>query len=128
MYFVWEIAKRFLLSQAYTQTSAAVSDADETVAIIYEEDDAAYFYTPLNDTEEKLWGPDWLRLSHLCVCLSAAYGAKKSSDVANTVKNKMLPNLVLFFFLLITEWNLCMKWGSLVVNMLWALHKYGWVI
>lgn len=43
-----------LLERAYTQTSAAVSDADETVAIIYEEDDAAYFYTPLNDTEEKL--------------------------------------------------------------------------
>lgn len=39
-----------LLERAYLQTSAAVSDAGETVAIIYEEDDAAaYFYTPLND-------------------------------------------------------------------------------
>lgn len=58
--FPCEIAKRcihFLLSplpQAYIQTSAAVSDAGETVAIIYEEDDAAYLYTPLNETEEKL--------------------------------------------------------------------------
>lgn len=36
------------------QTSGAVSDVGETVAIIYEEDDAAYLYTPLNDAEEKL--------------------------------------------------------------------------
>ncbi|XP_040903033.1 THAP domain-containing protein 5-like [Toxotes jaculatrix] len=43
-----------LLERAYIQTSAAVSDAGETVAIIYEEDDAAYLYTSLNDTEEKL--------------------------------------------------------------------------
>lgn len=42
------------LLQAYVQTSAAVTDAGETVAIIYEEDDAAYLYTPLNDAEEKL--------------------------------------------------------------------------
>lgn len=42
------------LSQAYIQTSAAVSDAGETVAIIYEEDDAAYLYTPLNNADEKL--------------------------------------------------------------------------
>lgn len=39
------------------QTSAAVSGAGETVAIIYEEDDAAYLYTPLNNPDEKLWGP-----------------------------------------------------------------------
>ncbi|MEQ2254257.1 hypothetical protein ILYODFUR_001862 [Ilyodon furcidens] len=38
-----------LLERAYLQTSAAASDAGETVAIIYEEDDAAYFYTPLNN-------------------------------------------------------------------------------
>lgn len=44
------------LPQAYIQTSAAVSDAGETVAIIYEEDDAAYLYTPLNNVDEKLWG------------------------------------------------------------------------
>ncbi|GAA6235744.1 THAP domain-containing protein 5-like [Lates japonicus] len=43
-----------LLERAYIQTSAAVSDAGETVAIIYEEDDAAYLYTTLNDAEEKL--------------------------------------------------------------------------
>ncbi|KAF7651945.1 hypothetical protein LDENG_00103490 [Lucifuga dentata] len=43
-----------LLERAYIQTSAAFSDAGETVAIIYEEDDTAYLYTPLNDTEEKL--------------------------------------------------------------------------
>ncbi|KAM7412661.1 hypothetical protein PAMA_020168 [Pampus argenteus] len=43
-----------LLERAYIQTSAAVSDAGETVAIIYEEDDSAYFYTPLNDAEKKL--------------------------------------------------------------------------
>ncbi|XP_026223409.1 THAP domain-containing protein 5-like [Anabas testudineus] len=42
-----------LLERAYIQTSAAVSDGGETVAIIYEEDDAAYLYTPLNDAEEK---------------------------------------------------------------------------
>ncbi|XP_043976034.1 THAP domain-containing protein 5-like [Gambusia affinis] len=38
-----------LLERAYLQTSAAVSDAGETVAIIYGDDDAAYFYTPLSD-------------------------------------------------------------------------------
>uniref|UniRef100_A0A671WJB0 THAP domain-containing protein 5-like n=1 Tax=Sparus aurata TaxID=8175 RepID=A0A671WJB0_SPAAU len=43
-----------LLERAYIQTSAAVSDAGETVAIIYEEDDAAYLYTPLNNVDEKL--------------------------------------------------------------------------
>ncbi|XP_071768631.2 uncharacterized protein LOC139922080 [Centroberyx gerrardi] len=43
-----------LLERAYIQTSAAVSDAGETVAIIYEEDNAAYLYTPLNDGEEEL--------------------------------------------------------------------------
>ncbi|XP_029027027.1 THAP domain-containing protein 5-like isoform X2 [Betta splendens] len=41
-----------LLERAYVQTSAAVSDAGETVAIIYEEDDAAYVYAPLTDAEE----------------------------------------------------------------------------
>ncbi|XP_069577090.1 THAP domain-containing protein 5-like [Brachyistius frenatus] len=43
-----------LLERAYLQTSAAVSDAGETVAIIYEEDDGAYLYTPLNNAEAKL--------------------------------------------------------------------------
>ncbi|XP_054457283.1 THAP domain-containing protein 5-like [Anoplopoma fimbria] len=43
-----------LLERAYIQTSAAVSDADGTVAIIYEEDDAAYLYTPLITADEKL--------------------------------------------------------------------------
>lgn len=43
-----------VLSQACMQTSAAVSDAGETVTIIYEEDEAAYLYTPLNNLEEKL--------------------------------------------------------------------------
>ncbi|XP_036005879.1 THAP domain-containing protein 5 isoform X2 [Fundulus heteroclitus] len=41
-----------LLERAYLQSSA--SDAGETVAIIYEEDDAAYFYTPLNDAAAPL--------------------------------------------------------------------------
>lgn len=43
-----------LLERAYVQTNGAVSDAGETVTIIYEEDDAAYMYTPLIDTEAKL--------------------------------------------------------------------------
>ncbi|XP_035536586.1 THAP domain-containing protein 5-like [Morone saxatilis] len=43
-----------LLERAYIQTSAGVSDAGETVTIIYEENDAAYLYTPLNNAEEKL--------------------------------------------------------------------------
>ncbi|XP_026177422.1 THAP domain-containing protein 5-like [Mastacembelus armatus] len=43
-----------LLERAYIQTSAALSNAGETVAIIYEEDDAAYLYAPLSDAEEKL--------------------------------------------------------------------------
>uniref|UniRef100_A0A1A7X1Q0 Protein phosphatase 5, catalytic subunit n=2 Tax=Iconisemion striatum TaxID=60296 RepID=A0A1A7X1Q0_9TELE len=38
-----------LLERAYIQTSAAAPDVGETVAIIYEEDSAAYFYTPAND-------------------------------------------------------------------------------
>ncbi|XP_054883870.1 THAP domain-containing protein 5-like [Poeciliopsis prolifica] len=38
-----------LLERAYLQTSAPVSDAGETVAIIYGDDNAAYFYTPLSD-------------------------------------------------------------------------------
>ena len=37
--------------QAYIQTSASVPDAGETVAIIYEEDNAAYLYTPLTEAE-----------------------------------------------------------------------------
>uniref|UniRef100_A0A3Q2Q0L6 THAP domain-containing protein 5-like n=1 Tax=Fundulus heteroclitus TaxID=8078 RepID=A0A3Q2Q0L6_FUNHE len=41
-----------LLERAFLQSSA--SDAGETVAIIYEEDDAAYFYTPLNDAAAPL--------------------------------------------------------------------------
>ncbi|KAM4627500.1 THAP domain-containing protein 5-like [Polymixia lowei] len=43
-----------LLERAYVQTSAAVSDAGETVAIIYEEDDGASLYPPLNDGEEEV--------------------------------------------------------------------------
>ncbi|XP_041655647.1 THAP domain-containing protein 5-like [Cheilinus undulatus] len=43
-----------LLERAYIQTSAAVSDTGETVAIIYEEDDGAFLYTPLNNITEKL--------------------------------------------------------------------------
>lgn len=43
-----------LLERAYIQTNAAASDAGETVAIIYEEDDAAYLYTPLINTDGKL--------------------------------------------------------------------------
>ncbi|XP_019943534.2 THAP domain-containing protein 5-like [Paralichthys olivaceus] len=43
-----------LLERAYVQTSTAVTDAGETVAIIYEEDAAAFLYTPLDDAEEKL--------------------------------------------------------------------------
>ncbi|XP_059186410.1 THAP domain-containing protein 5-like [Centropristis striata] len=43
-----------LLERAYIQTSAAVSDGGETVAIIYEEDDGAYLYTPLINAGEKL--------------------------------------------------------------------------
>uniref|UniRef100_A0A1A8PYD4 Protein phosphatase 5, catalytic subunit n=1 Tax=Nothobranchius pienaari TaxID=704102 RepID=A0A1A8PYD4_9TELE len=38
-----------LLERAYIQTSTAAPDVGETVAIIYEEDNAAYFYTPAND-------------------------------------------------------------------------------
>ncbi|KAM9317732.1 THAP domain-containing protein 5-like isoform 1-T1 [Pholidichthys leucotaenia] len=40
-----------LLERAYIE--ANVADAGETVAIIYEEDDAAYFYTPPNEAEMK---------------------------------------------------------------------------
>uniref|UniRef100_UPI0037E9BC07 THAP domain-containing protein 5-like n=1 Tax=Semicossyphus pulcher TaxID=241346 RepID=UPI0037E9BC07 len=43
-----------LLERAYIQTSASVSDVGETVAIIYEDSDAAYVYTPLNSTDGKL--------------------------------------------------------------------------
>ncbi|XP_029922659.1 THAP domain-containing protein 5-like [Myripristis murdjan] len=43
-----------LLERAYIETSAAVSEAGETVAIIYEEDNTAYLYTPLNDGEEEM--------------------------------------------------------------------------
>ncbi|KAM9852971.1 THAP domain-containing protein 5-like [Aulostomus maculatus] len=42
-----------LLERVYIQTSAAVSDAGETVAIIYADDDAAYLYTTLSDAEKK---------------------------------------------------------------------------
>lgn len=41
-------------SQAYTQTNAAMSDAGETVAIIYEEDGGAYLYTPLSSLDKYL--------------------------------------------------------------------------
>lgn len=43
-----------LLERTYMQTSAAMSDAGETVAIIYEEDDGAYLYTPLSNPHESL--------------------------------------------------------------------------
>lgn len=59
-------------SQAYMQTGVAVSDTGETVAIIYEEDDAAYLYTPLN---ERLWGPTGCELL-VFLCPSAAKCAK----------------------------------------------------
>lgn len=39
-------------SQAYMQTSEAMSDAGETVAIIYEEDDGSYLYAPLSNPHE----------------------------------------------------------------------------
>lgn len=60
------------VSQAYMQTGVAVSDAGETVAIIYEEDDTAYLYTPLN---ERLWGPTGCELL-VFLCPSAAKCAK----------------------------------------------------
>ncbi|XP_053279373.1 THAP domain-containing protein 5 [Pleuronectes platessa] len=43
-----------LLERAYEQTSAAVMDAGETVAIVFEEDTAALLYMPLEDAEEEL--------------------------------------------------------------------------
>lgn len=43
-----------LLERAYLQTSTTLSDAGETVAIIYEEDNGAYLYTPLNNVEAEL--------------------------------------------------------------------------
>ncbi|XP_062242672.1 THAP domain-containing protein 5-like [Platichthys flesus] len=43
-----------LLERAYEQTSAAVMDAGETVAIVFEEDTAALLYTPLEDAEDEL--------------------------------------------------------------------------
>ncbi|XP_067102623.1 THAP domain-containing protein 5-like [Osmerus mordax] len=46
-----------LLERAYLQTSAAVTDAGETVAIIYE-DNTAYLYTQSNDDEEEVRGWD----------------------------------------------------------------------
>ncbi|XP_060903110.1 THAP domain-containing protein 5-like [Labrus mixtus] len=42
-----------LLERAYIQTSA-VSDAGETVAIIYEEEDGSFLYAPLDNTSVKL--------------------------------------------------------------------------
>ena len=39
-------------NQAYLQTSAAVSDAGETVAIVYEDDSGAFFQSPLSDEDE----------------------------------------------------------------------------
>lgn len=41
-------------SQAYMQSGAAMSDAGETVTIIYEEDDGSYLYAPLSDPHEYL--------------------------------------------------------------------------
>ncbi|KAF0030177.1 hypothetical protein F2P81_016908 [Scophthalmus maximus] len=43
-----------LLERAYVQTSAAATDAGETVTIIYEDDTAAYLYTQHHHGEEKL--------------------------------------------------------------------------
>ncbi|TNN01193.1 hypothetical protein fugu_010575 [Takifugu bimaculatus] len=43
-----------LLERAYMQTGAAMSDAGETVAIIYEEDDGSYLYAPLSNPHEYL--------------------------------------------------------------------------
>ncbi|XP_041851475.1 THAP domain-containing protein 5-like [Melanotaenia boesemani] len=43
-----------LLERAYIQNSATVPDTGETVAIIYEEDNAAFLYTPLSDAESML--------------------------------------------------------------------------
>ncbi|XP_060928813.1 THAP domain-containing protein 5-like [Limanda limanda] len=43
-----------LLERAYEQTSAAVMDAGETVAIIFQEDTASLLYTPLDDAQEEL--------------------------------------------------------------------------
>ncbi|KAM3615500.1 uncharacterized protein V6R79_003076 [Siganus canaliculatus] len=42
-----------LLERAFIQTSAAVSEVGETVAIIYEEEDSAYLYTPVNNSDAK---------------------------------------------------------------------------
>ena len=39
-------------NQAYLQTSAAVSDAGETVAIVYEYESGAFFQSPLSDEDE----------------------------------------------------------------------------
>lgn len=44
-----------LLERAYIQTSAAVTEAGETVAIIYE-DNTTYLYTQSNDEEEEVRG------------------------------------------------------------------------
>ncbi|XP_030237907.1 THAP domain-containing protein 5 [Gadus morhua] len=41
-----------LLEKAYLQTSAAVSDAGETVAIVYEYESGAFFQSPLSDEDE----------------------------------------------------------------------------
>ncbi|CAL8352063.1 unnamed protein product [Lota lota] len=41
-----------LLEKAYLQTSAAVSDAGETVAIVYEDDTGAFLQSPLSDENE----------------------------------------------------------------------------
>ncbi|CAJ1064927.1 THAP domain-containing protein 5-like [Xyrichtys novacula] len=43
-----------LLERAYIQTSAAVPEPGETVAIIYEENDGSFLYTPLNSDTENL--------------------------------------------------------------------------
>ncbi|XP_056157845.1 uncharacterized protein LOC130132849 [Lampris incognitus] len=51
-----------LLERAYVQTSTVVSDAGETVAIIYEEDNGAYLYAPLNDRGEEV--EEWTHGSH----------------------------------------------------------------
>lgn len=40
--------------QAYLQTSAAVTEAGETVAIIYGDDNTTYLYAQQNPEEEKV--------------------------------------------------------------------------
>lgn len=49
MNFLFTFSLPARVSQAYMQTDVPASDVEETVAIIYEENDAAYLYAPLNE-------------------------------------------------------------------------------